>query len=94
MALNANTRTDVLFNALAAANPKIGTDLNQAERDTMRAQLLTLFGADTGYLVSNATILPGSMVAPAGATVQVAVPAGSGAVTSPSPVLSGVGRLS
>lgn len=94
MALNADARTGVLFTALAAANPKINTDLNQAERDQMRAQLLTLFGADTGYLVSNAQILPGTMVTPAGAAVQVAVPAGSGSVVSPSPTISGIGRLS
>lgn len=93
MAMTAASRADALFSALAAANPKIGSDLNQDERDQMKAQIQTLFGADVAYLQSSADVLAGSMTTPAGAAVQVAVPAGTGSVTSPSPVLSGIGKL-
>lgn len=68
--------------------------MNAVETRTLRSNLTALFGTDTTYLTTNAVILPGTMVAPPGATVQVAVPAGTGATTGPSPTVTGAGRLS
>lgn len=64
-----------------------------SEKRRIYEGMLALFGADTSYLTTNAVVLPGTMVAPAGATVQVAYPAGSGSTTGPSPTLSGTGKL-
>lgn len=94
MALDSGARTQAIYNAVAAANPALtGSHVSDAERAQVKAQLAAMFGADTSYLTGNAVILPGTMVAPAGATVQVAYPAGTGATTGPSPTVTGAGRL-
>lgn len=94
MPLVGSARTEAIYNAVAAANPALSGDkVSDAERAQVKAQLGAMFGADTTYLTTNAVVLPGTMVAPPGATVQVAVPAGTGATTGPSPALSGAGRL-
>lgn len=92
MATNASDRATAIYNAISQANPMM-SQASPSEQAKVRASLQTIFGGDLAYLVGAVTVLPSSMQAPAGASVQVAYPAGSGATTSPVGVV-GTGRIS
>ena len=93
MALSGEDRTQRIYSALVAANPELtGDKVSDAEREQVKAQLRALFATDTTYLTSNAVVLPGTMVTPAGAAVSA--PPYAGTVTGPSPTITGTGKLS
>lgn len=93
MALNGDARAQAVYTAIATADPNFG-QLNSAEQNTLLSHLKSIYGADTTYLTANAVILPGSMQAPAGATVSTtgSAVAQTGATTSPV-TIAGTGNL-
>lgn len=91
MPLSGNERASAVYNVVAS-QPNFSM-LTTAEQQTVKTQLQVFYGADTTYLVGNATLLPGSFASPAGQAVQVNTATGTGSTSSPAP-LSGSGKLS
>lgn len=90
--LNGTDRAQAIYNALAAQG-KFG-GLTEDEKVSVKAQLVSIYGADINYIVGAAQIIPGTMQNPAGQPVVVAgsPTTQSGATTAPS-TLIGIGRL-
>ncbi len=90
MPLIGDDRGTAVYNVVAS---QPGFDqVTTAERSKILAQLKVFFGADTGYLTANATLVPGTFASPAGQGVQVNTGTGTGSTNAPGP-LTGQGKL-
>ncbi|RYF49423.1 MAG: hypothetical protein EOO38_07940 [Cytophagaceae bacterium] len=68
MTMNAQGRGQAVYNYMAQQGAF--NRLNDAEKQTLLAGLVGLYGADLNYIVGNATIVPDTFNAPAGASVS------------------------
>jgi len=87
--MRADDRAQAVYNALAS-QPGFSA-LNEAERARVKAQLVTVWGADLGYIVGNAQVNPATLQNPAGQ--PVATPMGAGATSAPAAII-GLGSVS
>lgn len=74
--------------ALQGANPGMSAD----QIDQLKNSWEPVASAIVAHIVDNAVVLPGTFNNPAGQAVQVAVPSGTGATTTPEPI-DGTGTI-
>lgn len=75
MAMNGDARGDVDYDAVTAINPNF-SKLSSGEMNTLKNYFEVLFTADTGYIQSNADVVPTAhsgenLSAPAGQPVTI-----------------------
>lgn len=88
--MQGNDRGDAVF-AIVSVRPGFAA-LQQAEKDSVQAQLRTLFSADTVYIQGAAEVRPGTLNNPAGQSVATTGgPAAQSGATTASQVLQGLG---
>lgn len=92
MSMTAQGRGQAIYNFMAADGAF--SRLNEAEKSKLLQGLVGLYGADLSYITANATIVPDSFNAPAGASVATTgtAAAQSGKVTTPIG-LAGTGKV-
>lgn len=92
MPMNAQGRGQAVYDYMAKQGAF--SKLNDAEKQTLLAGLVGLYGADLSYITGNATIVPSTLQNPAGQPVSTAgsAAAQSGATTAPS-TLIGTGKV-
>lgn len=81
--MTAAGRTQAIY-AVVSSQPGF-EKLNDDERAKVRQQMQLIYGADLGYIVNNADILPGTLQNPAGQVVST--PTGPGATAAPANII-------